>query len=68
MFKHMFCWPMKETKKVIEVKETTFEAFKKMIEYIYNVEIECTEISLQELYDIVNLAELYDIPKGGEAS
>ena len=57
MFKHMFCWPMKETKKVIEVKETTFEAFKKMIEYIYNVEIECTEISLQELYDIVNLEQ-----------
>ena len=57
MFTHMFYGPMKETKKVIEVKETTFEAFKKMIEYIYNVDIECTEISLQEIYDIVNLEQ-----------
>ena len=57
MFTHMFYGPMKETKKVIEVKETTFEAFKKMIEYIYNVDIECTEISLQEVYDIVNLEQ-----------
>ena len=63
VFMHMFYGPMKETKKVIEVKETTFEAFKKMIEYVYNVDIECKEIGLQELYDIVNLAELYDLPK-----
>ena len=63
VFTRMFYGPMKETKKVIEVKETTFEAFKKMIEYVYNVDIECKEIGLQELYDIVNLAELYDLPK-----
>jgi len=63
VFTRMFYGPMKETKNVIEVKETTFEAFNKMIEYIYHVDIECSEISLQELYDIVNLSLLYDLPK-----
>jgi len=63
VFKGMFFGPMKESKDVIDVKETTVEAFKKLIEYIYQVDIECRDISLVELYDIVNLAELYNIPK-----
>jgi len=63
VFKSMFFGPMKESKNVIEVKETTFEAFEKMIEYIYHVDIECKNIDFYDLYDIVNLAESYDLPK-----
>jgi len=63
VFKGMFFGPMKESKDVIDVKETTFESFKKLIEYIYHVDIDCRDMSLVELYDIVNLAELYNIPK-----
>merc|ERR1712179_650979 len=62
VFQGMFYGPMKESKDVIVVKETTAEAFKRLIEYIYHVDIECKDISLVELYDIVNLAELYDMP------
>jgi len=62
VFKSMFFGSMKESKNVIEVRETTFEAFKKLIEYIYHVDIECKDIILDDLYDIVNLAELYDMP------
>jgi len=63
VFKAMFFGPMKEGLDVIEVKETSFEAFKKLIEYIYHVDIECKDISIVELYDIVNLAERYDMSK-----
>jgi len=63
VFKAMFFGPMKENKDVVEVKETSYEAFKKLIEYIYHVDIECKDISIVELYDIVNLAERYDMPK-----
>ena len=34
-----------------------------MIEDIYHVDIDCMNLSLLELYDIVNLAEMYDMPK-----
>jgi len=63
VFTGMFFGLMKESKDVVDVKETTVEAFEKLIKYIYHVDIECKDISLVELYDIVNLAELYDMPK-----
>ena len=63
VFKGMFFGPMKETKDVIEVKETMFEAFERLLEYIYQVDIECRNISLVELYEIMKLAELYDMPE-----
>jgi len=59
----MFFGLMKENKDLIEVKETSYKAFKKFVEYIYHVDIECKDISIVELYDIVNLAERYDMPK-----
>jgi len=63
VFKSMFFGPMKETKNVVQVEQTTHEAFKKLIEYIYQVDIECKNMTLLELYDMVNLAELYDMPQ-----
>ena len=62
-FKGMLFRPIKEEKDVVQVEETTVEAFKKLVEYIYQVDIDCKNMTLLELYDIVNLAEMYDMPK-----
>jgi len=61
VFRAMFFGPVKETKDVITVKETTAEAFKTMIEYFYQVDIDCGEIDVIEMFDIVNLAEKYNV-------
>jgi len=63
VFKSMFFGPLKETKDVIHVEQTTLEAFEKMIEYIYQSDIDWSALSLLELYDIINLAELFNLPK-----
>jgi len=62
VFRAMFFGPMKESKDVIPIKDTTVEAFKKMIDYFYQVDIDCREIELVKLFDIVNLAERYNVP------
>jgi len=62
VFKNMFFGPMKETNAVIQVKQTTIEAFEKMIEYIYKPDNDWSGLTVLELYDIINLAERYDMP------
>jgi len=62
VFKGEFFGPAKETKDVIPVRETTVEAFERMLDYIYNKNIDWSGVSLLELYDVVNLAEKYHIP------
>ena len=65
VFKEMLFGPMKETGEVIEVKETTHEAFTTMISYIYKPpgeefaldEIRCP----QKLYEVLALADKYEI-------
>jgi len=63
VFRAMFFGPMKESQDVIPVKETTFEAFKKLIDYFYQVDIDCGEIEVIDLFDIVNLAERSNVPE-----
>jgi len=67
VFKTMFFGPLKETEDNITIKDTTFEAFKKLMEYIYQVDIECKNISLLELFNILNLAEKYNVSTFKEA-
>ena len=62
VFKRGFFGPAADKKDVIAVRETTLEAFKIMNDYIYNKCIDWSKLSVLELYDIVNLAEKYDIP------
>ena len=65
VFRGMLGGPMRETGEVIEVKETTAEAFTTMIGYIYKPpgdeftldEIRCP----QKLYEVLALAEKYEI-------
>jgi len=63
VFRAMFFGPMRESKDVIPIKETTVEAFKRLIDYFYQVDIDCSEIEIIELIDVVNLAEMYNVPK-----
>ena len=63
VFRKMFFGPMKESKDIIPIKETTVDAFNKLIEYFYQVDIDCGEIDVIELFDILNLAERYNVPK-----
>ena len=63
VFKKMFFGPLKETNDIIPINETTYEAFEKLMEYIYQVDIECKDMALGELYEFVNLAEKYNMPE-----
>ena len=61
----MFYGPMRETRDVIPVEGTTVtvEAFKRMLECFYHVDIDCSEMTIKELFGIVNLAEKYNVDK-----
>eukprot|EP00092_Neocalanus_flemingeri_P025679 GFUD01027840.1.p1 GENE.GFUD01027840.1~~GFUD01027840.1.p1 ORF type:complete len:305 (-),score=90.41 GFUD01027840.1:51-965(-) len=62
VFKGELFGPAKETRDVIPVRETTPEAFEKMVDYIYSKDIEWGNIKVLEMYEIVNLAERYHLP------
>jgi len=66
VFKKMFYGSLKETEDSIIVKDTTISAFEKLVEYVYQVDIDCKELTVHELFDLVNLAERYEIVKLGE--
>jgi len=66
VFKSEFFGPAKETKDTIPVKETTLISFQRLIDFIYGKKIEWKNISVFEIFDIVNLAEKYQIPELSE--
>lgn len=61
VFKSMFFGPLKETRDVIPIEQTTLEAFEKIIDYIYQKDIDWSGMTVLEIYDIVNLAEMYQM-------
>jgi len=63
VFKRMFYGALKETKDVIPVEQTTAEAFENMIKFLYHVDIDYKNMTVSEMFDLVNLAERYDVPK-----
>merc|ERR1719341_3168739 len=73
MFRSKFFGPMKEDREVFEVEDTTYETFNTMLKYIYKPPgsqffpeedefnpntIDCP----QKFFDLLNLAEYYQIP------
>jgi len=66
VFKSEFFGLAKETKDTIPVKETTVKSFQRLIDFIYGKKIEWKDISVFEMFDIVNLAEKYQIPELSE--
>jgi len=63
VFKRMFGGALKETKDVIPIEQTTAKAFENMIKFLYHVDIDYKKMTVLELFDMVNLAERYDVPK-----
>eukprot|EP00092_Neocalanus_flemingeri_P060136 GFUD01072039.1.p1 GENE.GFUD01072039.1~~GFUD01072039.1.p1 ORF type:complete len:311 (-),score=66.72 GFUD01072039.1:52-936(-) len=64
VFRDEFFGGLKETTDVIPVKETTYEAFEKMMFFIYQKDIDWSGgVTVLEMYDVVNLAERYIMPE-----
>eukprot|EP00092_Neocalanus_flemingeri_P009019 GFUD01009705.1.p1 GENE.GFUD01009705.1~~GFUD01009705.1.p1 ORF type:complete len:284 (+),score=89.42 GFUD01009705.1:87-938(+) len=61
VFKTMFFGLAKETREVVPIKGLNKEAFKLMIDYIYQKEICWEERSITLLLEVVNMAEMYDL-------
>eukprot|EP00092_Neocalanus_flemingeri_P069048 GFUD01084520.1.p1 GENE.GFUD01084520.1~~GFUD01084520.1.p1 ORF type:complete len:287 (-),score=61.22 GFUD01084520.1:43-903(-) len=59
VFKKQFFGDAKETKDVIPVKETTEEAFETMIDFTYGKEIDWKEMTIEDLFNVANMAEKY---------
>ena len=56
-----FFGSLKETKDVIDVRGTTAQAFETMIKFVYHRDCMWEQKSLDELVEVANLAEMYDI-------
>ena len=64
VFRRMFFGPMKETKEEMEVKETSPEAFRAMINYIYAPHTDDVVLNVtcpKTLFELFALADRYDI-------
>eukprot|EP00092_Neocalanus_flemingeri_P031886 GFUD01034638.1.p1 GENE.GFUD01034638.1~~GFUD01034638.1.p1 ORF type:complete len:287 (+),score=70.32 GFUD01034638.1:51-911(+) len=59
VFKKQFFGDAKETEDVIPVKETTEESFKTRIDFTYGKEIDWKEMTIEDLFDVANMAEKY---------
>eukprot|EP00092_Neocalanus_flemingeri_P043921 GFUD01048561.1.p1 GENE.GFUD01048561.1~~GFUD01048561.1.p1 ORF type:complete len:298 (-),score=78.68 GFUD01048561.1:240-1133(-) len=63
VFRDQFFGPLRETKDVIPVEQTTLEAFKKLVDYIYSKDIVWDGVTVKEMYEVVDLAEKYRMPR-----
>eukprot|EP00092_Neocalanus_flemingeri_P017868 GFUD01019333.1.p1 GENE.GFUD01019333.1~~GFUD01019333.1.p1 ORF type:complete len:313 (+),score=76.48 GFUD01019333.1:53-940(+) len=63
VFRDQFFGKLKEEKDVIPVKETTYEAFQKLMFFIYSKDINWGGVTVPEMFDVVNLAEKYIMPE-----
>ena len=62
-FEAMFYGPLKEDKEPIVIEETTFKAFKNMLNFIHDITEDWSKVELPELLHTANLAERYHLPK-----
>lgn len=61
VFKNQFFGNAKDEEEIIPVRQTNKEAFEKMITYIYSKPVDWSSMTVIDLYDVVNLAEKYDV-------
>ena len=61
VFRKMFYGPLRESRVIIPVRDTTLQGFKAMISHMYGRGVEWGSMEVVELYDLVNLAERYQI-------
>jgi len=63
VFRNQLYGLTQDTEDVISVKGTTKKAFQTLIDFIYGKKIDWKVMSLSELFDVVNLAEMYILPE-----
>eukprot|EP00092_Neocalanus_flemingeri_P043920 GFUD01048560.1.p1 GENE.GFUD01048560.1~~GFUD01048560.1.p1 ORF type:complete len:315 (-),score=58.22 GFUD01048560.1:111-1007(-) len=63
VFRDQFFGKLKEEKDVIPIKETTYEAFQKLMFFVYSKDIDWSGVTVPEMFDVVNLAEKYIMPE-----
>jgi len=63
VFRNQFFGFAKDTEDVISVKGTSKKAFESLIDFIYGKNIDWEALSLSDLFDVVNLAEMYILPE-----
>jgi len=63
VFRKQFFGKLAEKKDIIDIKETTYDAFKFLLNYIYNGSSDVNEEGrgLEDTFEIINLAEKYDM-------
>ena len=61
-FEAMFYGPLKEDKEPIVIKETTFVAFKNILNFLHDIVEDWSQVELVELLHTANLAERYHLP------
>jgi len=63
VFRKQFFGKLAEEKDIIDIKETTYDAFKFLLNYIYNgsSDVNEGERGLEDIFEIINLAEKYDM-------
>jgi len=61
VFLNQFFGPLKETREIIPVKETAKEPFARMVDFLYGKEVDWKAMSVEEMFDIANMAEKYHI-------
>lgn len=63
VFRKQFFGRLAEKKDIIDIKETTYDAFKFLLNYIYNGLSDANEggNGFEEMFEIINLAEKYDM-------
>ena len=62
-FEAMFYGPLKEEEDPVVIKETTFEAFKNLLNFIHDIVEDWSKVELPELLHTANLAERFNLPK-----
>ena len=61
VFKTRFFGSLKETSDILDIQGTTPQAFEAMINFIYHKDCQWNKKSAEELFEIANVAEMYDI-------
>ena len=62
-FEAMFYGPLKEDKEPIVIKETTYEAFKNMLNFLHDIVEDWSKVELPKLLHTANLAERFHLPQ-----
>ena len=61
VFKTRFFGSLKETSDILDIQGSTPQAFEAMINFIYHKDCQWNKNSAEELFEIANIAEMYDI-------